>query len=109
MAEAAHGVMTDEVFTTLAQIYGAFAQGADGLYIDPAVILAARDDYRRPIERGRERWAVDGPLILALTRVMGQLAAHKAMAQGKITIGLEHYRSARGDIHGVGICPFVHK
>lgn len=106
MAEPAHGVMTDEVFTTLAQIFGAFAQGAAGVFVDPGVILAAREDYRGPVERDREFWPTRGPLILALTRVIGQLAAHKALAEGQITITVAHYRAAQHDVHRVGICPF---
>jgi hypothetical protein len=109
MAAASTGVMTDEVFTILAQIFGAFAQGADGMFIDPGVVLQARDDYAESIGSRTDRWFDEGPLILSLTRAMGKLSAHVALSAGHTTIGVEHYQQARHLIHlNARACPFFH-
>jgi len=101
-------VLTDDGFVILSQIFCAFAQGVDGLSIDGGAILAARSDYTAPIEHAKEQWSTHGPLVLSLSRAMGRLAAHMALAEGKITIEAEHYRSAREAIHAVAFCPFFH-
>ncbi len=98
--------LSDDGFVILARIFGAFAQGVDGLYIDPEVILAARKDYVGPIERDKGRWATDEARTLVLTRAMGKIAAHFAMADGKVTVELEHYHLARRAVHAIAICPF---
>jgi hypothetical protein len=105
---ASSTVLTDEGFVILAQIFCAFAQGSDGLYIDGSAILAAREDYTGPIERDKGKWATDGPLVLSLSRAMGKLAAQMAMADGKVTIDATAYRSAREAIHRLAFCPFFH-
>jgi hypothetical protein len=98
--------LSDDGFVILAQIFGAFAQGADGLYIDPEVIITARRDYTGPIERDKGRWAEEGPRTLLLTRAMGKLAAQLAMADGTVTVQAKHYRHARRVVHTMAICPF---
>ena len=101
--------MSDEVFTVLAQIYGAFAQGAGHLFFDDGVILAAREDYVPFITRDLARWPTDGPLVLSLTRAMGQFAAHIALGEGRITIGVDDYRESRRRMLVVRpFCPFHH-
>ncbi len=106
MAESFHVELSDDGFVILAQIFGAFAQGVDGLYVDPDVILTARRDYSGPIERDKEQWPTEGPRTLLLTRAMGKLAAQMAMADGKVTVETTHYRHARRMVHTMAICPF---
>jgi hypothetical protein len=106
MATSSPVELSDDGFVILAQIFGAFAQGADGLYVDPEVILTARRDYSGPIERDKELWPTEGPRTLLLTRAMGKLAAHMAMAEGKVTVQPRHYRDARRAVHTMAICPF---
>jgi hypothetical protein len=106
MAESLPVELSDDGFVILARIFGAFAQGVDGLYIDPEVILAARKDYSGPIERDKERWSTNEAGTLLLTRAMGKLAAHIAMADGKVSVQVEHYRAARRAVHPIGICFF---
>jgi len=108
MPDPSLGVLTDEGFVILAQIFCAFGQGADGLSIDGSAILAARHDYTGPIERDKEKWPTNAALVLSLSRAMGKLAAQMAMSEGKITIDATHYRSARAAIHAVAFCPFFH-
>jgi hypothetical protein len=106
MASSSPVELSDEGFVILSQIFCAFAQGADGLYIDGSAFLAAREDYRGPIERDKGEWSTNGPHVLALSRAMGKLAAQRAMADGQITIAAQHYRSARTVIHSIAFCPF---
>lgn len=95
MAATSPGTMADDVFVILAQIFGAFAQGSDGLYIDPKVILAARDDYAPAIEKRKHLWPAEAAQILRLTKAMARLAAHLALAGGEVTITVAHYTTAR--------------
>ena len=108
MAESLPVELSDDGFVILSQIYCAFAQGADGLYIDGAAFLAARNDYRGPIEREKEKWSIHAPQVLSLSRTMGRVAAHLALTEGSITILEKHYRSARNIIHEAAFCPFFH-
>jgi hypothetical protein len=106
MATFSHTELSDDGFVILSQIFCAFAQGADGLSIDGSAYLAARNDYSGPVERDKGKWHTDGPQVLAVSRAMGRLAAHIALAEGGITILATHYQSARSMVHGVAFCPF---
>ena len=108
MAESFPVELSDDGFVILSQIYCAFAQGADGLNIDGEAFLAARDDYRDPIEREKAKWSIHAPQVLSLSRTMGRVAAHLALSEGRITIMESHYRSARNIIHEAAFCPFFH-
>jgi hypothetical protein len=108
MAESFPVALSDDGFVILSQIYCAFAQGADGLSIDGGAFLAARDDYRGPIEREKDKWELHAPQVLSLSRTMGRVAAHIALTEGRITIQASHYRSARNIIHEAAFCPFFH-
>ena len=108
MADSFKADLSDEGFVILSQIFCAFAQGADGVGIDGSAILAARADYRDPIEREKEKWPIHSPQVLSLSRTMGKVAAHVALTEGSITIMEAHYRTARNIIHGAAFCPFFH-
>jgi hypothetical protein len=105
MADSSSAALPDAVFTILVQICGAFAQGADGVFVDDEVILQAREDYTPLIERTVEQWRTIGPFTLALTRSMGKMAAVRALAEGDVTIRVRHYQAARTTMHAFG-CPF---
>lgn len=110
MAEPSPVALSDAVFTIFVQICGAFAQGAGGLFVADAVILRAREDYTGAIERDLEHWPREGPFVLALTRTMGQMAAHLALADKQVTIAVKHYESARRAVHvGRFGCPFFER
>jgi hypothetical protein len=101
--------MPDHVLTIFVQICGAFAQGADGCFVDDEVILQARQDYVPLIKRTYKEWASIGPFTLALTKAMGKMAAVRALTDGEVTVRKRHYEQARQTIHsGPRICPSHH-
>ena len=100
--------LSDAVFANFVQICCAFAQGAGHLHVENDAILQAREDYAGPLERGLERWEVEGPRALEAARAMGALAAHQALHDGVVTITRAHYQAARTTIHQRAFCPFRH-
>lgn len=109
MSKSLAAPLPDAVFTIFVQICGAFAQGADGCFVDDEVILQARKDYVPLIKRTYKDWRSIGPFTLALTKAMGKMAAVRALSDGEVTVTRHHYQQARQAIHtGARLCPFHH-
>lgn len=102
-----------KVFVILAQIFGAFVHGADGLYVDDDVFLEATRQYGEQIRRDLEHWPQDGVQVLYVSRAMGRLAAHLALEDDRFTIMLPDYLRARKAVHEGRLfhafCPFLER
>jgi hypothetical protein len=99
--------MTEDVFVYLVRIFAAFAQGTGTLPIDRAVIARARNDYSTVVSENVQRWDRVELRVLEAARLMGRLAAHRALGRdGRVL--LDDYTTARQTVINSGLCPFSH-
>jgi hypothetical protein len=101
-------------FGIFAQVVVAFGQGAGHLPVSEAGIRAAAEHYVPRIEEHAKRWPDDAPVVLGLARIMGQLAAARAAANGRPIVDVDDFAYAQRAVHHardetaalIGRCPW---
>jgi hypothetical protein len=76
----------------------AFGQGCGPILVTVEAVAAVRTAYQRRIEQYGGDWDADCLLVLEYARMVGRLAADKALADGSLQVEAGHVTSALSEL-----------
>ena len=100
--------MANESFDTIRlQLAMAFGQGAGSMLANSETLAFALSAHSGLIERAAGDWTASKPAFIELVRVLGQIAATRAVLDGKAEIEKQHIQEAIPAV--LNVCPcFAH-